>query len=153
MMTGVADLARFLRRFRRVASPPGRPGPGAVPADREARRAHELEAVLAAIDAVDREAREILAAADAEALRVKRESEVTARRLVEEAKDGAAAVRAAASARRRGDVDHLVATARSDGQAQAEEVAQQARARREDVAARLAERVREAYIITETGSR
>lgn len=99
------DLSRFLRRFRRLVSPPGRPGPIAVPADRSAELSGELEAVFRAIDEVQQEAERIRKQSEDEARKKKDEAEEEARRILSEAGDRVEQARAEEASRHREDIE------------------------------------------------
>lgn len=100
----MADLARYLRRFRRLVSPPGRPGPGGVPRERGRELADELAEVFAAIDAIADEADRIRQEGE-EAARQRREgAEQEVERILAAADDEAEQARADAAAAHRRDL-------------------------------------------------
>jgi len=135
------DLDRFLRRFRRLVAPPGRPRPAGVPLDREAALSDELAEVFAAIDAIQKEAEAIgkEGRKKAEALRSEAEEEV--RRVISDGEDQADRVRAEEAARHRGrlreDVQKTLARALGD----AEEVRKRADDRLDEFAGRVVDLV------------
>ena len=95
----MSALSEILRRFRSHGVP-GAPSVIAVPADRATEAAHELDPVFAALQPAQRLSREVVSAAESEALRRRARAHEQARQLLEGARSGAAAARAQAAASR-----------------------------------------------------
>ena len=91
----------FLRRFRRVAAPPGRAASVTIPVDRLAERSAELAGVLTAMDEIDTEIDRVEHAGRAEATRVREEGRAAAERILAEAAIRAEVARSQAAADRR----------------------------------------------------
>ena len=120
------DLGRYLRHFRRLVSPPGRPGPIGVPADHLAELSEELEAVFRAVDAIQEEADRIRKDSESEARKKQEEAEDEAGRIVADARDRAEQVRAEEAARQRRDIEKDAQTALDQAEQQAEETRKRA---------------------------
>lgn len=135
------DLDRFLRRFRRLVAPPGRPRPAGVPVDREAALSDELAEVFAAIDAIQEDAEAIRKEGKEKAEELRSRAEEEARRVISEGEDQADEVRAEEAARHRErlqeEVQKALALARSD----AEEVRERANERVDELAGRVVDLV------------
>lgn len=95
-LSTVAALADILRRFR-FHGVPGPPGALGVPADRGTEVARELGPVFAALDDVQCQAHQLVAAAQSDAARLRAEASERARRIVAEARAGAGQARADAA--------------------------------------------------------
>ena len=133
----VADLSRYLRRFRRLVSPPGRAAPGAVPSDRRAELADELAELFAAIDEVQQEAERIRGEGEEEAERRREEADEQVERILSSAREETEELRADEAARRRQEIEDTIEEIRGD----AEREAEAARARSQDRIGALADRV------------
>ena len=137
----MADLGSYLRRFRRLMSPPGRPGPMAVPSDRVADTTDELAELLAAVDVIDQEARATLADAHDRAQRRREQGRLEADRIRREAQQQAEEERAAAAADQRSQLEDELQGLADAATHEAEEVRQAAADRLDDLAAEVAARV------------
>lgn len=133
----MADLARFLRRFRRLASPPGRAGPLAVPLDRARARSGELEDLFVAIDAISEEAERILSEAEERCVKVREDAEKGVSRLLDDARSEADAARADESVRRREELEEERRSTLDEAQEEAGGVRARAQDRLEDLAQRI----------------
>ncbi len=145
----VPDLARFLRRFRRAVSPPGRPGPVSVPVDEESVRAEELRDVLAEIDDLAARAQHIRDEADARARDRRAAADAEAEQLLSRARAGAEVARAEAAALSRHDADEAIRSTEAAARQQAEEIRTRAEARLDDLAARVVRAVLEGEAVPE----
>jgi vacuolar-type H+-ATPase subunit H len=135
------DLSRFLRRFRRLVSPPGRPGPIAVPADRSAELSSELEAVFRAIDGIQEEAERIRKQSEDEARKKKEEAEEEAGRILSEAGDRAEQARAEEASRHREDIEQETRRALDEASKEAEQIRGRVDQKLDSVAERVVARL------------
>lgn len=133
----VADLARFLRRFRRLASPPGRAGPAAVPLDRDRARSEELEDLFAAIDEIGEEAERVLSEAEERCAKIREDAETGVSRLLDHARSEADAARADESVRRRAELEEERRSTLDEAREEASGVRARAQDRLEDLAQRI----------------
>jgi hypothetical protein len=116
----VAALPRLLRRFQKLAAPPGRPAAAlGVPASGQDAET-ELAPLLDALDAVEREAAEVHARAREDADRRREQARREAAAIAARARDTADAERARAAAAGRSEADAQAAEAQ---EAAAREVA------------------------------
>jgi DNA anti-recombination protein RmuC len=118
----MADLSKYLRRFRRFVSPPGRPGPAAVPVDRVQEMSGELAEVFQAIDAVEAEAERIRQRGRTETERKQKEAERETERLLSEARDLSDQTRAEEAARRTEDIEREARAALDEAREEADDV-------------------------------
>jgi hypothetical protein len=118
----------LLNRFR-PSGTPGAAGAAAVPVDRAAGAAAELAPVFAALAPTERRCEELLAEAQADARRLRREAEEEAERLVAVARDRQATERAAVLAELRARRSADAAAAADAARRQAVEVGDRAEAR------------------------
>lgn len=102
----MADLNRYLRRFWRLVSPPGRAGPVAVPVDRVSTVSEELAHVFELIDAVQAEADRIREDGERAARNRRDEAELQANGVLADARAGVDQARAEAQAHHRRDIEH-----------------------------------------------
>ncbi len=142
----MADLNRYLRRFWRLVSPPGRPGPAGVPSDRARTITDEIGAVLESIDAVQEEAQRIRADAGQKARQRREEATERARRTLADARSRLDEERAAAQARHRGDVRGQAEAMLETARREAEAVRTRADRNVDEYAGRIAERLLELEI-------
>lgn len=133
----MADLSRYLRRFRRLVSPPGRAAPGAVPSDRRAELSDELAEVFAAIDEIEQEAERIRGEGEEEAERRRDEADEHVERILNSAREETEELRAEEAANRRQEIEDTIEEIRGD----AEREAEAARGRSQDRIGDLADRV------------
>lgn len=143
----MADLSSYLRRFRRLMSPPGRPGPAAVPKDRTADVSGELADVYGAVDAIAEEARRIRRDAEDRAEQRRTEAREEAERIRTQARERAEEERATAGAEKRSDLEDEL----REAAAAAEEEAVQVRMRAAQRIERLADRIAEQVLTAEFG--
>lgn len=118
----MADLDRYLRRFRRLVSPPGRPATAGAPSDREVGLRDELGDVFAAVDAVQGEAEQLLEDARREAEHRRAEAGDRAARIVAEAREDAERERTEAARAWRDRVERDLSDARQEADRQVTEV-------------------------------
>lgn len=116
------DIDRYLRRFRRMVSPPGRPGPTAVPADRETELATELAPLFASIDDIDAEAARIGEDADVEVEEIEGESRERSQEILSRGREQAAVARADAIAGQRREANEDIRHLSEDAQQEAERI-------------------------------
>jgi cell division septum initiation protein DivIVA len=107
----MATLAWYLRRFQRFVAPPGRPARIGIASTPSTGPSAELEDVLAAVDAIRREADGIRNDAAAEAARVRADAKDRADRVLEQARRRASAQRDEAAALHRAQIDDGIAAA------------------------------------------
>lgn len=137
----MADLDKYLRRFRRLVSPPGRPGPAAVPSDRAEERSDELQEVFAAIDRIEGEAREILDDGEERSEAMLADAEEEARRLLSEAGERADEARAEEQARHRRSVEEDSRSALEEARDEVREIERRVDTNLQSVADRVLERI------------
>lgn len=135
------DLSKYLRRFRRLVSPPGRPGPIAVPADRSARAADELEAVFQAVDAIQEEAERIRDESAEQARGKDAEAEDEAKRILSQARDRAEQVRAQEASRHREDIEKEAQSALDEARREARRIRERTQDKLDSMAQRLVARL------------
>lgn len=146
----MAELDRYLRRFRRMVSPPGRPGPAAVPADRAAELASELAPLFASIDDIDAEAGRILRDADEEIERIEDESRGHAQEILSRAREQSAVARAEAIAKQRDEAEKEIHRAHEEAAREADRIRRVGRDRIPDLVDEVIARIREAALDEET---
>jgi flagellar biosynthesis/type III secretory pathway protein FliH len=137
----MADLDRYLRRFRRLVSPPGRPATAGAPSDREVGLRDELGDVFAAIDAVAREAEQLREDARHRAAQRRGEATDRAARIVADARDDADRERSEAAAAWRTRVERDLTVVEQEAVGQAADVRSRTDERLDDVAARVVDRL------------
>ncbi|MGH3390635.1 MAG: hypothetical protein ACRDOO_17345 [Actinomadura sp.] len=131
----------FLERFR----PAGAPGAAAaaVPADRRAELAAELEVVFARLGAAERERERLLEVAASDADRIRAEAQAAAAAVVADAREWAGTERATVAARVRTAVLAESAELIAEARCEADAVRQAAEARLAGHVARAVDMVRE----------
>jgi F0F1-type ATP synthase membrane subunit b/b' len=134
-------LRRYLRRFRLLLAPPGRAAPAAVPRDARADARDELGDVLAAVDAIDREAGRILGAARDRAFRHRERARERAATITQRAEEEADGIRAAAAAEQRASLETALAAVRHDASEEAARVLRRGEADMDHAVERLVARV------------
>lgn len=134
-MPGTRDL---LRRFRRIAAPPGQASSATVPVDRPAERFAELADVFAAMDEIDAEIERVEREGAAEAARILDEGRAATERILAEADERAEVARSEAAATRRRSRQEEIDTMLVVAEGEAREIAEGADAQiRDGVAAVL----------------
>jgi len=135
-MAGTRDI---LRRFRRVAAPPGRAATATIPVDRLAERSAELAGVFAAMDDIDTEIDRVEREGSADVARIREEGRAAAERILAEAAERAEVARSEAAAsrrqRREDEIDAMLALAEEG----AREIADAAHAQIRDGVSRVLE--------------
>lgn len=130
----MSQLGELLERFRHTATPGPPAAAGGVPGDLAADLQSELRPLLAALDAVEDEARTLVDAAAAEAATVRELAAGDVARILDEARSEAARARAAPLSRETDDeAPRILASAR----AEAADVHRRARARIPGLVARV----------------
>jgi flagellar biosynthesis/type III secretory pathway protein FliH len=120
-MPGTQDL---LRRFRRIAAPPGRAAPATVPADRLDERSAELAAVFAAIDEIDGEIEQLEREGAADAEKIRDEGRAEAEEILADAEERAEVARAEAAASQRRLREDEIAAMLARAEERAREIAE-----------------------------
>jgi hypothetical protein len=122
-------LTAYLRRFRRVVAPPGRPAPGAVPADRVADVRAEVVDLLTAIDRIGEEATEIVRRTEAEVEDLRIQTRTRVERLSADARHQASEARQTAAALRQERVTEELEALLDEARGRAAEIEHKARER------------------------
>jgi vacuolar-type H+-ATPase subunit H len=118
----MSDLSWYLRRFRRLVAPPGRPGPAGATTDAHADQRAELAELFVLIDDIERQAQGILEDADEQARRRSRDADEEAQRIVADADAGLDQARADAAARHRRHIEGEIVDIRAEAAAEAEDL-------------------------------
>lgn len=133
-MPGTRDL---LRRFRRIAAPPGRAASATVPLDRLAERSAELAGVFAAMDEIDVEIERVEREGSADAARTRDAGRAAAERILAEAAEHAEVARSEAAASRRRSREEEIDAMLALAEGEAHEIAEGANAQIRDGVARV----------------
>ena len=133
-MPGTRDL---LRRFRRIAAPPGRAASATVPVDRPSELSVELAAVFAAMDEIDEEIERMEREARVEMEQILAEGRASAERILAEAQERAEVVRSEAAASRRRSREEEISSMLSVAEQEAGEITGRSVARIEVGVARI----------------
>lgn len=138
---GMVELSHYLRRFRRLVSPPGRQSPPARPADRRSALRDELSEVLQAIDHLEHESAHVREQAEQRARRRREEAEEEAERIRSRAEVELDDIQAEEAADRRRDIENEIERARAAGDERAEQIRGRAGPRVEGLAERIVQRI------------
>ena len=131
------DTRDFLRRFRRVASPPGRAGSATVPVDHLAELSVELAEVFVAMDEIDEQIEAVEREAREDAERIRGEGRAAAERVLAEAEERAELERSEAAASRRRTRQEEISSSLARAEQEAREITERADARIEAGVARV----------------
>jgi hypothetical protein len=131
------DTRDLLRRFRRVAAPPGRAAAATVPVDRSSELSVELAPVFAAMDEIDAEIARVEREGEEDAARIRDEGRAAAERILADGRERAEAARADAAASRRRSREDEIDTMLSEAERQARRIAEGADGRIQDGVSRV----------------
>lgn len=137
----MSDLSWYLRRFRRLVAPPGRPAAAASPTEEGAGPHDELAELFGLIDDIEREARRISEQAREEAQHRRSDGDERARRILAEANADLEQVRADEAARHRRHIEGEVGDIRAAAAKQAADLGDRARRRLDELADRVVQRI------------
>jgi hypothetical protein len=137
MATGMPGTRDLLRRFRRVAAPPGRAAAATVPVDRLEELSAELAPVFGAMDAIEEEIDRVEREGEENAARIRDEGRATAERILADARERAEVARSEAAATRRRSREEEIGAMLSAAEEQAREIAGRADGRIEDGVVRV----------------
>ncbi|MFP4635991.1 MAG: hypothetical protein ACLFRD_09020 [Nitriliruptoraceae bacterium] len=137
----MVELSHYLRRFRRLVSPPARQSPPAAPADRRSALRDELSEVLRAIVHLEHESEHVREQAEQLARRRREEAEEEAERIRSRADLELDEIQAEEAAARRRDIENEIERARAAGDERAAQIRERAGPRVEELADRIIERI------------
>ncbi len=137
----MSDLSRYLRRFRRMVAPPGRPGLRAVPSDGPKDTSAELASIIREIDEIAAEAEAIRDEAERSANERQAAARDDAEAVIEKASQQAEVARAGAAAERAEASEQEIASLESDAKAEVDRIAAVSEERMARLVDQIVERV------------